>query len=297
MFLWCVKVKNLMRSFPTFTSIALGLMGAMALVMPPAQALNIGVSPSRFEVEINNQGRSQSVRVVNLSSEPVEVKTLIQSWVMSQDNTLQTVASDEQSLAQWIVYTPSRFTIPANGAQTIRFAIRPKVKPIAGEHRAVLYVEEIPSNNAPTNKVRVVGKLGVVIYGYVGNVKRVGILNSVTVDTNSTAIKAIFDISNQGNAYVRLNGQYAIWPATKYPGNSTTKSIPNLGRSETKIPEGIVDVGFLPSQPVLPNNNRRAILPITKTLPPGNYVFDINGDLSGTPIKKSIPFTVLGKNR
>ncbi|WP_341524938.1 fimbria/pilus periplasmic chaperone [Nostoc sp. UHCC 0302] len=274
-------------------NIALGLMGVLALGMPPATALNIGVTPSRIEVEINSsKTRTQAIRVLNPSSEPIEVKAVVRSWVMNEDNKLQEVAPSEQSLEQWIVFTPARFKIPAGGAQTLRFAIRPKVQPRSGEHRAVIYFEEVPPNNTQSKGVRIIGRLGVVIYGYVGKVKRVGVINSVTVDTKLKDLSAVFDISNQGNGYVRLNGQYAIWPAAKYPGAEATKPLANLGKPEAKIPKFVLDTGSLPSSPVLPENRRQLRLPITKKLPPGNYVLDINGDLSGVQINKGIPFTI-----
>lgn len=294
----CIQVKNLIQMLPKSRNIALGLIGVLALAMPPATALNIGVTPSRVELEINsNKTRSQSIRVLNPSSEPIEVKAVIRSWVMSEDNKLQEFSAGEQSLEQWIIFTPSKFTIPAGGAQTVRFAIRPKVQPKSGEHRAVIYFEEVPPGNDKSKGVRIVGRLGVVIYGYVGNIKRLGVLNSVTVDTKPKAVGAIFDISNQGNAYVRLTGQYAIWPAAQYPGAEATKPIANLGKPEAKVPANLLDAGLLPSSPVLPENRRQLRLPITKTLPPGNYVLDIKGDLSGVPIKKGIPFTVSGVNK
>lgn len=292
----CPKVKSFIQMFYKSRNIALGLISALALGMPPATALNIGISPSRIEMEINNKTRSQSIRVLNLSSEPVEIKASVRSWVMSEDNKLQEVAPNEQSLEQWIVFTPSQFKIPAGGAQTLRFAVRPRIQPKAGEHRAVLYLEEISRANATakpkSRSVRVVARLGVVIYGYVGEVKRVGVVNSVTVDTKLNAPNAVFDISNQGNAYVRLKGQYAIWPAAKYPGAEATKPVVNVGQPGAKIPENILDTGSLPSAPVLPDNRRQVRLPITKKLPPGNYVLDINGELNGVSINKGIPFTV-----
>ncbi|MBD2523584.1 molecular chaperone [Nostoc sp. FACHB-133] len=280
-------------------NIGLGLIGALVLGMPTATALNIGISPSRIEMEVSSKTRSQSIRVLNLSSESVELKASVRSWAMSEDNKLQDVAPSEQSLEQWIVFTPSQFKIPAGGAQTIRFAVRPRVQPKQGEHRAVIYLEEVrPANQAnqvnkpKTKSVRVAARVGVVIYGYVGDVKRVGIVNSVTVDTKPNTPNAVFDISNQGNAYVRLKGQYAIWPATKYPGAEATGLLTNFGKPGAKVPENVLDAGLLPSAPILPSNRRQIRLPITTKLPPGKYVFDINGELSGVSINKGIPFTV-----
>ncbi|MCC5606415.1 molecular chaperone [Nostoc sp. CHAB 5834] len=285
-------MKNTIPTLQKFSKIALSLLGALSLGIPSASAINIGVTPPRLEVKINsNKTRTETIRVLNLDSKPVTLKATVKSWVMNEANKAQDIASNEQSLDQWIVFTPSQFTIPAGGAQTIRFAIRPKVQPQPGEHRAVLYLQEASSIKS-SQGVRVNARLGVVIYGYVGEIKKIGVLNSITVDAKSNALKAVFDITNKGNAYVRLSGQYAIWPAAQYPGTEATKPIANTGKPGEKLPKSVLDVGSLPSLPVLPNNTRQLQLPITKNLPPGNYVLDINGELSGLPIDKAIPFTV-----
>lgn len=272
--------------------VALSLIGLLAFRIASVSAMDISVSPPRWEVDINNtQTRSKSIKILNLSKEPVEIKVYARHWIMSQDNELQESPSNEQSLDQWIVFTPSRFTIPARGTQTVRFAIRPRVKPTSGEHRGVLYLEEIPSGNQDSQVVTTVGRLGVVIYANAGEIKRVGVLNSVNVNAKSDKVTAMFDVSSTGNAHVRMKGQYAIYRAANYPGASVTKPI-NTNNSKAKLPDNVLDVGSLELPPVLPSNRRQLLLSISKKLPPGNYVLDLNGELSGTPIDKGIPFTV-----
>ncbi len=274
------------------TSIALSLIGTFLLGMPSARPVEIGVSPPRLEVEINGKTRTQSINVINLSNKPVELKASLGTWTLGEDNKLQEIPSNEQSLDQWIVFTPPRFTIPPGRAQTIRFAIRPKVKPTPGEHRAVLYLEEIPSNSQDSQAVTTIARIGVVIYGYSGDIKKVGVLNALTVDSKPNALRAVFDVSSQGNAHVRVKGQYAIWSAAKYPGASTTQSLPYSSITQAKFPSNVVDAGVLDVTPVLAGTRRQVVMPITKKLPPGNYVLDINGELSGVPIDQGIPFTV-----
>jgi P pilus assembly chaperone PapD len=274
------------------TGIALSLISLLALEMPSATAIEVAVTPPRIEVEINRKTRTQSIKIVNFSSKPAEMKAYVRSWTTREDNELQVVESTEQTLDQWVVFTPSRFTIPPNSTQTIRFAIRPKVQPTPGEHRAVLYLEEIPPENQNSQGVITVARLGVVIYAYAGEVKRVGVLNSVNVDTKPNGMTAVFDVSSTGNAHVRMRGQYAIYPAAKYPGASATKPLTDLGNSKAKLPVNVLEIGNLESSPVLPATRRRLFQSIAKKLPPGNYVLDINGELSGTSIDKGIPFTV-----
>lgn len=282
-----LKVQMLQKT----TSVALSLIGLFTLGIPSATAIEVGVSPPRLEVEINGKTRSQSINIKNFSSEPVEMKAHISTWAMSKDNELQEIESNEQSLDQWIVFTPSRFTIPARGSQTVRFSIRPKVKPAPGEHRAVLFLEEVTSVNENPQAINTIGRLGVVIYGYAGDIKRIGVLNSVNVNTKSNGVTAVFDVSSTGNAHVRMKGQYAIYRAANYPGASATKPL-NTNNSKAKLPDNVLDVGSLELPPVLPSNRRQLLLSISKKLPPGNYVLDLNGELSGTPIDKAIPFTV-----
>ncbi|MBF2065336.1 MAG: molecular chaperone [Calothrix sp. C42_A2020_038] len=270
--------------------VALTLLGVSS-----AKAIEITVTPPRMELDMNSKkSRSNSIKITNLSDKPAEIKAYVRNWVMDEKNQLQDAPSSEQSLDQSIVFTPSRFTIPPRSTQTVRFAIRPKVKPTGGEYRAVIYLEEIAPSNASPEMLQTLGRVGVVIYGYAGEVKRIGTVNSVNVDTKSEVIKAIFDVSSQGNAHIRMNGQYSIWRAANYPGAKATQLI--TVNSKNKLPANVLEVGRIELPPVLPSNRRQLILPFTKKLPPGNYVLDINGDLSGMPVDKGIPFTVPNTN-
>lgn len=280
----------------------LAAISAVTLSCNSASAISIAVSPPRFELKLNQAKNSTQVfRVTNMGSKPATFKLYVQGWKLDEKNEIQPVSPTEQSLDQWIVVNPIQFTIPPRRSQTVRFSIRPRVQPQAGEHRALIFVEEVASqDNAEQKKgsvaVKVVGRFGVAVYGYVGDVKRVGVLNSVAVDTKPDQVKATFDISSQGSAYVRLKGQYTIWPAAKYPGASATKQLPEIAKPEDKLPNGLLAAGILPSTPVLPDTRRQLLLSIAKKLPPGKYVLDLNGELNGTPIDQGITFTVPAAN-
>jgi P pilus assembly chaperone PapD len=275
------------------TGIVLSLISSLALGIPSANAVHIGVSPPRVEVEIKDKSRSKTIKIANFDKKPVEMRAYVRSWTLDENGKLQLVNSTAQTLDQWIVFTPSRFTIPAGGTQTIRFAIRPKVQPNQGEHRAMLYIEEIPPQNSDNPKtVTTVGRLGVAIFGYAGEVKKVGVLNSINVDAKPNGVQAVFDVSSKGNAHVKMKGQYAIWPAAKYPGAKATEALKKSRNRPIKLPENVFYVGRLNNSPVLADTRRQLVIPIKKKLPPGNYILDINGELGGVPIDKGIPFTV-----
>lgn len=275
----------------TAKAIALSLIGLLAWQIPSVTAIEMSISPPRMEVDINSRkGRSNSIKLTNFADKPVQMKAYVKNWTMNEKNQLKNIPSTETSLDRSIIFTPSKFTIPARGTQTVRFAIRPKIKPAAGEHRAVIYFEEIPSNTE-SETVSTKAAIGVVVYAYSGKIKRIGNINSVTVDAKPNAINAVFDVSNKGNAHVRMQGQYAIWKAANYPGAKATQWIKNVGNNK-KLPANVIRVGKLELPPVLPSENRKLLQTLTEKLPPGNYVLDINAGLSGTPIDKGIPFTV-----
>lgn len=279
----------------TVKAIAFSLIGLIAWEIPSVTAIEVSISPPRMELDINSRkGRSNTIKVTNFADKPVQMRAYVKNWTLNEKNKLKEIPSTETSLDQWILFTPSKFTIPAKGTQTLRFAIRPKTQPKSGEHRAVIFFEEIPSS-ADSNAVGTKAAIGVVVYAYAGEIKRVGSVNSVSVDTKPNGINAVFDVSNQGNAHVRMRGQYAIWNAAKYPGAKATSVIKDVEDLNKKIRANIVRVGNINLPPVLPNTSRKLLQNLTKEtgkLPPGNYVLDINADLSGTRIDKGIPFTV-----
>ncbi len=270
--------------------------GVTAVGCTPTSAISIGVSPPRFELKLDNKRpKTEVFRVVNIGSKPATFKIYVQSWILDEKNKIQPIPPSEQSLEKWILVNPGKFTLPPGKSQTVRFSIRPRIKPEAGEHRALIYVEEVPDNKDSNNPVKVIGRYGVGVYAYVGEIKKVGVVNSIEVDSKNAPLKATFDVSSQGTAYVRMNGQYAIWQAAKYPGAKNTQQITQLGKAKPKLPDGAIAVGTLPSTPVLPSTRRKLILNISQQLAPGNYVLDLNGELSGVQIDKGINFTVPAK--
>jgi P pilus assembly chaperone PapD len=289
--------------FKSLQKICTGVLAIAALTVASelsASALSIGVSPPRFELKIDEKRPTTEVfRVVNIGTKPATFKLYVQSWMLDETNKIQPLPPNEQSLDKWILVNPGQFTLPPGKSQTVRFSIRPRVKPQAGEHRALIYIEEILSQENNTEKsgtpVKVVGRYGVGVYAYVGDIKKVGVVNSIEIDAKNASVKATFDVSSRGTAYVRLNGQYAIWQAAKYPGAKNTQQITQLDKAKPKLPDGMVTVGTLPSTPVLPSTRRQLILNISQQLAPGNYVLDLNGELSGVQIDKGVTFNVPAK--
>ena len=143
---------------------------------PPPQ---VGISPTRFELEIGARPTLESFRVVNLGDDPLEIQISVAHWEMDENNQVTVVAPTEQSLDQWMVINPLRFTLPPRQTQAVRFSIRPRVEPEPGEHRAMIYLQQILPEGGGTPGIRFRFQYGVTVYGYAGEVRRLGKLHAV----------------------------------------------------------------------------------------------------------------------
>lgn len=252
---------------------------------PPAQ---IAVSPSRFDLQIGSAPTLDSFRVINLGKDAIEVQISVSNWEMDLNNQVQEVAPSEQSLDQWMIINPLRFSIPGGETQTVRFSIRPRIKPEPGEHRAIIYLNQILAKDSGGSGLRVRFRYGVVVYGQVGETVRHGNIHGIEVSTVDQQPVACFDISSDGSANVRMSGRYTVWPAAAYPGVEQTAK---LGRDQA-LPEPVLHAGDLPALPILPATRRSLKLALPLRLAPGAYILDLNGVLGSEPINRGVPFSI-----
>jgi len=255
---------------------------------PPAQ---IAVSPSRFDLRIGSKPTTESIKLVNLGRDPVTIRVSTATWDLDEASRIRILEPDEQSLDRWLVINPLRFTIAPGKSQVVRFSIRPRVEPSPGEHRAMVYFDQqLPEKNDSLLHIKF--RLGVAIYGQVGETTRIGQLNSATVSTGANPVIARFDISSVGSAHVRMTGQYAIYPADLFSELDRRSLLATLKDDETPPPDFVLAAGALPSLPVLADTRREVRLRIGRELPPGRYVLDVLGELSGESIDMTLPFTI-----
>lgn len=189
-----------------------------------------------------------------------------------------------------MVLNPLRFTLPAEGSQAVRFSVRPKVKPEPGEHRAMIFFEQLPPEEK-SPEIRFIFRLGAAVYGHVGELTRIGELHSAEAGDQS----ASFDVSSVGTANMRFSGQYAVWPAAAFPGAESTRVIEGLDQPDVTVPEPIIQAGPLPPTAVLPGTRRTVKLEFSEALEAGDYVLDLNGALGETEVDMAIPFSSTGE--
>ncbi len=247
----------------------------------------IGVSPSRFELDVGAIPTTETIRLFNFGDQPADVQVSVHNFDLDEFNDVRILPPDEQSLDRWLVINPLRFTVPPRQSQVVRFSPRPRIRPGAGEHRAMIFFEEAGAPKK-VDGYDVVFRLGVAVYGYVGAVTRLASLERIHVDRSS----AMLEIASRGTGHVRLQGTYAVWPAGSGPGDAGTAILSAFDEDPEQYPDGVVLAGKLPSTPVLPGASRSCRLPFGASLPPGDYVLEMYGTLAGEALSRRVPFSV-----
>ena len=276
-------------SQPSLALRAIGFVPLFLVVMA-VHAADVAITPPKFEVVIGDRPVTESLRIFNFSDKPTELEISVANWILDQNNEVVIVEPTEQSLDQWMLINPLRLTVPAKDSATVRFSIRPRVAPEPGEHRALIYVSEV--NPQLVGNLLVRGKIGVAVYGYVGEVTRTAELHGCEMVFGPEGNGVLIDIANKGTAHVRINGQYAIWPANAYPGKESTQTIPNLDKPDQVLPEHVLEAGKIPETPILPGYRRKMGAAFRKDLPPGDYMLDLNGKVGAAVLDEAIPFTI-----
>jgi len=273
-----------------------GLAAALAAIALPgravAQTATIGVSPLRIEIALGSRPAAEAIQIMNLGSAPIELSVSVSNWILDEANQVKAIEPTEQSLDQWIVISPLRLTLQPGRLQTVRFTIRPKVKPEQGEHRAMVFFDEMPEAEPVVGRTRVVARVGVAVYAHVGEVTRRAVLDCLEVVTAKRAAAAVFDISSEGSAHARMSGRYVVWPADRFPGASATAPAPPPVEGNSVVPDGAIEAATLPPTPVLPGFRRRIVMRLARELEPGDYVLEIDGQLGEQPLRLAYPFAV-----
>ncbi len=245
-------------------ALLVGFFGFLTLHASELPVGQVGVSPSIFEeVRLEGNELNKTMRFFNFKDKPVSVRVTVHNWTTDHNNRIELLSPDPQSLDQWIVVNPLRFTVPARKSHVVRFSIRPREEPSSGEHRAIIYFTEEPSEPDSLAKETLQNRfrIGTGIYATSGDVKKQALLHSVRVSDN----RIDADIENTGTVHTRFRGKYIIWEADAYPGMDDFDRY-YYGKPEDAAVQGLVGKGVLNRFPVLPGTRRT----ISSSLPVSN---------------------------
>ncbi|WP_223577241.1 fimbrial biogenesis chaperone [Kangiella taiwanensis] len=249
----------------------------------------LAISPSRVVLQPDEVKTTKSVTVLNLGAKPMQVEVSVQNWDFDEDNNYRALPPTPQSLDQWLIINPVRLTIPAKGQQTVRMAVRPKAKPDDGEHRAMVFFKQLRADDA--KGVNVLFNVGVPVYAFFGDVKRVATLHSMSYLNERQSLQ--FDITSSGNAYVRPEGFYMIVQAEQEGERKNERDILQMLDGKTGEVKGKkpLATGKINSKPVFAGNRRVveggiALKDAIKEKLPEQYALAVKVDIAGTLYEK-----------
>lgn len=261
----------------------LALAVAVPLQAQPSQPPGgIAVSPGNMTLDLSAGEDSGAIRVFNLSDQPLAIRTEVHHFTTDEANDVVVIPPTPQSLDQWLIINPVNFTIPPDGQQVVRFAIRPRAEPGAGEHRAMVFFNrDAPPDPEATITVNV--RVGAAIYALVDPVERIGRLAGLELlEIANDGLTFGLTLASEGNALVRAAGRYAIWPADRDPGERAAELLRATGDVELA---NAVASGRLPARPVFPGLVRTLKTRAEADFEPGRtYRLHVVGDLAGRPI-------------
>lgn len=253
------------------------------------EAGGIAVSPPRFDILLTGPTAAESFKVVNLGDAPLHMRVSVAHFGLDEENRLVTLPPTEQSADSWLVITPLEFVVEPQKSQTVRFAVRPRVKPTPGEHRAMIFLEEQP----PEDKalvMRNLARIGVGVYVNVPPLERHAKVHCVDVRWQGRDAVGLLEVESLGNAHVRPNLTWLVWPASSFPGRAGTP-VPRTPSGDLQTPAGALRAGFVPDVPFLPGT-RRTLRFSLGALEPGEYWVELSGKVENEEVLLALPLVV-----
>ena len=267
------------------TLVLLALLGALFARAVLAQ---VAITPQIYTLDLGKADQTYSFRLMNFSKASIPMTVSVINWTMNAKGDVEPAPLTEQSLAPWLQINPTTFTLPADGSQVVRFAIRPAVPLSPGEHRAMIYFSQQAQGQQPKGTFRVLFRLGAAVYARVPPYTMQGEILSARPDAHGVS----FEVRNTGNATARMIGDYVVWKKGAVPAGSPWPA--QLGQPTFKPPFGLAASGALPLDADLPGLTRSVRLEFEDKngLAPGAYVLFLRGTFGTPSITRELGFTV-----
>lgn len=147
------------------------------------KSYSIEITPSSFVYNLDTVGLTQDVVFYNRKDRPERIKISFKKY--KDDN-------DSVYLGKWGTIFPKIVTVGPDQQKVVKFSLEPPKGLKKGEYRAMLFMEELEQrslNNVEgkvvlkdgsTTQINMLINLGMVVYGYVGDVNTLKISGNVT---------------------------------------------------------------------------------------------------------------------
>lgn len=259
------------------------LIGAAASAPPPS----IGVSPSRLEIAVDRDTTMGSATVLNLSDRSIHVRSSVVGFDLDEANNFRELPPEPGSLPTAMMINPVEFTIPANGSQTVRFAISKHRLQGEGEHRAMLFFSELVDTDQAGVKLNF--RLGMPIYASVGEPNPIAVVNGLRFDAEGHRLE--LDIDSVGNAQVKPAGFYLWWPVAELPKEGRAlREVAALAVNPSREPPKHTAGGRLLTKPVFPGTRRSVTANVAPPPDAGEYALVVHLEAGGQTVERVIEY-------
>ena len=259
-------------------AVVLALVALVPLSIREAQAA-ISVSPAYVEVSLNGGRAAGQFLISNLGDEEERYRIRAIHFTFTKDGGLNHVQPNEHSLATWVKFNPTEFTVGPRTERIIRYVIVPQGLLKTGEYWAAMELESLKTSMSMAKdasgrdlRLQVISSLLVPIFGTFGKVRYGGLLEGVNVAPANLGQRIQFIIKNTGEGKLLLQGQYVI-------RNSAGQSVEN---------------GSIAASYILPGLDQTVSSQLSTRLPEGTYSVHVECRSSQLrePIASDFPLVV-----
>jgi hypothetical protein len=196
-----------------------GLAVVLALLIFPVAGswAGLAISPAYVEASFDKGRPVGEFLISNLGDEEERYRIKAVHFVLTKNGGLDRIPPDEHSLAAWVKFNPTEFTLAPKTKRAVRYVIIPQGNLKAGEYWGAMELESLKTTTASGKdekgreyNIEVLPTILVPMFGKFGNVRYQGVVKEATLTKGQTDQSLRVLLSNTGDGRLLIEGQYVI---------------------------------------------------------------------------------------
>jgi fimbrial chaperone protein len=187
---------------------SLGLVVAIIPWQPvTAAGFSVLITPPRFELRAQpGEVLREVLEITNVAGSPARLSVQTAEWRFGSDGSVAFANPlAENSCRPWTALEARELELGPNGRRRFRFEVAVPQDAAVGECRFAILFEGEPEAVGPL-ALPVTGRLGIIVYVAVGDVRpRVELQSAAVVEVEGRRLPALV-VTNSGDAHARLSG-------------------------------------------------------------------------------------------
>lgn len=177
----------------------------------------LAISPAYVEVSLDEGRPAGQFIISNLGEEEERYRIRAVHFTFLKDGGVRRIEPDKNSLAPWIKFNPTEFTLGPNTKRAIRYVIIPPANLKAGEYWAAMELESLKTSittgkdeDGREYQFEVIPSILVPMFGKFGKVRYGGILKEIKVAPNQRGQAIHLLVGNTGEGKLVIEGRYEV---------------------------------------------------------------------------------------